>query len=114
MSNNGKKVVLLKDFEMPDSEILRYGQKLKKDHPEIWKAGGNIRGNESFRKLVEISQRGYWLKSEQEFYVRWKSFKARHQHNHNLAGVVANIKWASWGNIGREGAKEVIEGSKKF
>jgi hypothetical protein len=101
-------------WEMPDASILRYGQKLKDNHPEIWDAGGNITGNESFENLKEVSKRGYWLESEKEFYGRWQSFMARHQHNHNLAGVVANIKWASWGNIGEAKAKEVVEGSNKF
>lgn len=102
------------DWEMPDSEVLRYGLKLKKDHPEIWDAGGNIRGNESFELLLDVVDRGYWLKSDEEFYKRWQSFKARHQHNHRLPGIVANIKWASWGNIGKEAAKEIIEGSRKY
>lgn len=105
---------LISDFEMPDSEVLRYGKKIKKDHSDIWDEGGNICGNESFENLLKISERGYWLKDEEEFYGRWQSFKARHQHNHNIAGVVANIKWASWGNIGKEKAMEVIEGNRKF
>jgi hypothetical protein len=105
---------MVSEFEMPDSEVLRYGKKLKKDYPEVWDSGGNISGNESFEKLLKISSRGYWLKSEKDFYGRWQSFKARHQHNHRLAGIVANIKWASWGNIGKEKAKEVIEESRKF
>ena len=96
-------------FVMPSKEILEYGQFLKEKHPEVWKAGGNIFGNKAFENLKKVSKRGYWLESERWMYDKWQSFVKRHQHNHQLAGVVANVKWASWGNIGKAEAKSVIE-----
>ena len=96
-------------FLMPSKEILEYGQFLKEKHPEVWKAGGNIFGNQAFENLKKVSKRGYWLESERWMYDKWQSFVKRHQHNHQLAGVVANVKWASWGNIGKAEAKSVIE-----
>ena len=96
-------------FVMPSKEILEYGQFLKEKHPEVWKAGGNIFGNQAFENLKKVSKRGYWLESERWMYDKWQSFVKRHQHNHQLAGVVANVKWASWGNIGKAEAKSVIE-----
>ena len=96
-------------FIMPSKEILEYGQFLKDKHPEVWKAGGNIFGNQAFENLKKVSKRGYWLESERWMYEKWQSFVKRHQHNHLLAGVIANVKWASWGNIGKSEAKSVIE-----
>jgi len=96
-------------FVMPSKEILEYGQFLKEKHPEVWKAGGNIFGNQAFENLKKVSKRGYWLESERWMYEKWQSFVKRHQHNHQLAGVIANVKWASWGNIGKSEAKSVIE-----
>jgi GNAT superfamily N-acetyltransferase len=96
-------------FVMPSKEILEYGQFLKEKHPEVWKAGGNIFGNQAFENLKKVSKRGYWLESERWMYDKWQSFVKRHQHNHQLAGVIANVKWASWGNIGKSEAKSVIE-----
>ena len=96
-------------FLMPSKEVLEYGQFLKEKHPEVWKAGGNIFGNQAFENLKKVSKRGYWLESERWMYDKWQSFVKRHQHNHQLAGVIANVKWASWGNIGKSEAKSVIE-----
>jgi hypothetical protein len=96
-------------FDMPNKEILEYGDFLKKNYPKAWKAGGNIFGNQAFENLKRVSKRGYWLESERWMYDKWQSFVKRHQHNHLLAGVVANVKWASWGNIGKAEAKSVIE-----
>jgi len=96
-------------FKMPNKEVLEYGDFLKKNHPKVWKAGGNIFGNQAFENLKRVSNRGYWLESERWMYEKWQSFVKRHQHNHLLAGVIANVKWASWGNIGKAKAKSVIE-----
>ena len=96
-------------FKMPNKEVLEYGDFLKKNHPKVWKAGGNIFGNQAFENLKRVSNRGYWLESERGMYEKWQSFVKRHQHNHLLAGIIANVKWASWGNIGKAKAKSVIE-----
>jgi hypothetical protein len=96
-------------LDMPNKEVLEYGDFLKKNYPKVWKAGGNIFGNQAFENLKRVSKRGYWLESERWMYDKWQSFVKRHQHNHLLAGVVANVKWASWGNIGKAKAKSVIE-----
>jgi hypothetical protein len=84
---------------------------LKNNYPEIWNSGGNIFGNTAFENLLKVSRRGYWKQDEEWMYKKWQSFVKRHQHNNRLAGVVANIKWASWGNIGKIKAQKVIEES---
>lgn len=94
---------------MPDKRILSYGEKLKTKSPETWKKGGNIFGNKAFVKLKTVSNRGYWLESERWMYNKWQSFIKRHQHNKRLPGIIANIKWASWGNIGEKRAKKIID-----
>ena len=35
-----------------------YAEKLKLNYPSIWRAGGNIRGNEQYKKLYPIAKRG--------------------------------------------------------
>lgn len=96
---------------MPEWEIYLYAKKIKDKYPKVWELGGNIRGNESFLELERVVKRGYWLDSEREFYGRWRSFVARHQHDFRIAGVIANLKWLVYPNIGEQEAKEVIEES---
>lgn len=105
-----------------------YAEKLKVDYPSIWRAGGNIRGNEQFRKLVPISKRGGQatsLSEERAIKLR-EAWIARHlkdgsqfsdaDHPVNLstiAGIVAQIKWLAIGSIGQSKMKKIINQMKK-
>jgi len=107
---------------------LDYAEKLKINYPSIWRAGGNIRGNEQYRKLRPIAKRGgapEGLSEERAIRLR-EAWVARHlkdgsqfsdsSHPVNLstiAGIVAQIKWLAIGSIGERKMKKVINEMKK-
>ena len=94
---------------LPNKWILKYAQNIKKNHPEIWKKGGNIYGNQAFKNLERVSERGYWLDSEEWFYIKWRSFVARHKGDFRIAGVVAMLKWVDKVDKGWQYMKNLIE-----
>ena len=105
-----------------------YAEKLKINYPSIWRAGGNIRGNEQYKKLYPIAKRGgvpEGLSEERAIKLR-EAWIARHlkdgaqfsdsSHPVNLstiAGIVAQIKWLAIGSIGQSKMKKVINQMKK-
>ena len=107
---------------------LNYAEKLKINYPSIWRAGGNIRGNDQYRKLRPIAKRGgvpEGLSEERAIRLR-EAWVARHlkdgsqfsdsSHPVNLstiAGIVAQIKWLAIGSIGESKMKKVINEMKK-
>ena len=95
--------------QLPNKWILNYAKNIKKNHPEIWKKGGNIYGNQAFENLLRVSERGYWLDSEEWFYVKWRSFVARHKGDFRIAGVVAMLKWVDKIDRGWQYMKNLIE-----
>ena len=90
-----------------------YVRSLKADYPEIWAAGGNIRGNEAFE---------YWTKYQDgdrsEGVLNWvkerEAWAARHYEDgdaftgsepesptiSNIGGVIAWLKWGVVGQLG--------------
>jgi len=105
-----------------------YAEKLKLNYPSIWRAGGNIRGNEQYRKLYPIAKRGGVPKNltEERAIKLREAWIARHlkdgsqfsdaDHPVNLstiAGIVAQIKWLAIGSIGQSKMKKVINEMKK-
>lgn len=91
-----------------------YVDKLKEDWPQIWKRGGNIRGNEQYRKLRPVIARGGAPDGPaEEKAVRLReAWAARHYRNNRLAGVVALMKWFVVGAIGEKRMKAVVEAEK--
>jgi hypothetical protein len=94
---------------------LDYALAIREDYPEIWKAGGNIEGNNQFRRLLPVVERGGVVETEtEELGVRKReAWAARHFEDYRLAGVVAQIKWFVVGTLGVSGMKEVIEEQKR-
>jgi len=95
--------------KIPNKWILAYAEKIKSEHPEIWKLGGNIFGNEAFENLKRVAKRGYWLDEERWMYIKWQSFVARHKQDFRIAGVVAMLKWVDKVDKGWAYMKELIE-----
>jgi predicted ABC-type ATPase len=94
---------------IPNKWILNYAIKIKEDHPEIWKLGGNIFGNEAFVNLKRVAERGHWLDSEEWMYKKWRSYVARHQRDYRIEGVVAMLKWVDKVEKGWQYMKNLIE-----
>jgi len=86
-----------------------YASRLKRGFPEIWDAGGNVRGNDAFdlwtryRRGVRSPEVLHWHDVERPAWL------ARHRGNSRLAGVVAQIKWGVVGDLGVRGMKKVVE-----
>lgn len=84
-----------------------WAERLKSEHPEIWRAGGNIRGNTAFL-LWGRAREG----SETEAVLAWirerEAWAARHFEDFRLAGVVAQIKWGVIGSRGEAYMKNLI------
>ena len=101
-----------------------YAQDLKENYPRIWKAGGNIEGNNQYRRLYPIATRSSKIaKTEtEEMAIRKReAWNARHfedgsQHSDpelspnlsNVAGIVAQIKWLAVGSLGQKKMKAVL------
>jgi len=87
---------------------------------QIWKAGGNIRGNEAFtlwgRARAGEKTDGVlkWIKEREAWGARHfrdgQKFKdgSVSPNLSNVAGVVAQMKWGVVGNLGMQGMKDVI------
>jgi HK97 family phage portal protein len=87
---------------------------LKENWPEIWSKGGNVKGNEQFRKLAPIAKRGGVPDGEaEENAIRLReAWVARHEGDFQLAGVVAQIKWLAVGDRGLDHMRKVIREAK--
>jgi len=109
----GGKIIEFNINHVPNSWILTYAKSIKKDHPEIWKLGGNIYGNTAFENLSRVSARGYWLDSEEWMYIKWRSYVARHRHDFRIEGVVAMLKWVDKVDKGWRYMKDLIEAKIK-
>ena len=94
---------------------LAYAESIKNDYPEIWKAGGNIKGNAQFSILSKIQDQNNGVpktKSQEDAIKLREAWAARHKKDFRLAGVVAQMKWLVIGSRGLRHMKEVIEKEK--
>jgi len=89
---------------------LKFAEKIKTNYPQIWRAGGNIKGGEQYRKLRPIALDGGSVDTRaEESAVRLReAWGARHYEDHRLAGVVAQMKWLVVGSRGEKHMKDLI------
>lgn len=89
---------------------LKFAEKIKNNYPQIWRAGGNIKGGEQYRKLRPIALDGGSVDTRaEESAVRLReAWGARHYEDHRLAGVVAQMKWLVVGSRGEKHMKDLI------
>ena len=104
----------------------RFAASIKKDDPKIWKAGGNIEGNNSYNLLLraldgddspavirKIKEREAWAARHFEDGKQFKSGEKKARPS-NIAGVVAQIKWLVIGTLGEQKMKDVILEAVKY
>ena len=95
-----------------------YAEQLKEEHPTIWGAGGNIRGNEAYL-LWEKARDGAetdgvldWIKEREAWAARHagdgSQFPGDEPTLSNIAGVVAAIKWGVILDIGEGTMKDAV------
>jgi hypothetical protein len=92
----------------------QYAEKLRTDYPEIWKKGGNIKGNEQYAALTPVVERGGKPETDaEEEAVRLReAWGARHKGNTRVPGVVAQVKWFVVGTLGERGMKDLLDEEK--
>lgn len=95
--------------KLPNRVVYNYAKKIKEKYPKVWAMGGNIFGNEAFRNLERVIERGYWMDSEEWMFVKWQSFCARHRVDTRIAGIIANLKWLNKVDKGWDYMKNLIE-----
>jgi hypothetical protein len=94
---------------IPAQFPYEYASYLKRHFPEIWKLGGNIRGNDAFRWWTAYRQGDRSPTVMHWWTVTRPAWIARHYRDHLIAGVVAQIKWGTIGSLGVSGMKRVVE-----
>jgi ATP-dependent protease ClpP protease subunit len=115
--NPDKPALTQSDYDRFD---FAYAKDLKDNYPRIWKAGGNIRGNEAFEYFTKyregertegtlqwVSEREAWASRNFSFGEGFKDGETSPNLS-NIAGIVAQIKWAVVGTLGEKRMKEII------
>ena len=93
-----------------------YAQDLKKNWPEIWKRGGNIEGNNQYRRLLPIvTRKDKKAKTDTEKMAikKREAWAARHLGDFRIAGTVAQIKWFVIGERGQSYMRQLLNDEKK-
>jgi HK97 family phage prohead protease len=92
-----------------------FAERIKRDYPQIWAAGGNIKGNDQYRILTQIAEAGGVAKSQAQtnaLELR-EAWVARHAGDFRLPGVIAQIKWLAIGSRGEDYMKNVVREAMK-
>jgi HK97 family phage major capsid protein len=99
---------------------------VKENDNDIYKAGGNIRGNEAFnlwtkaRAGEETDGVIKWIKEREAWAARHfddgSQFKSGDKAGRpsNIAGVIAQMKWGVIGNLGEQRMKDVVLEAIKY
>ncbi len=99
---------------------------VKENDPDIYKAGGNIRGNEAFnlwtkaRNGEETAGVIKWIKEREAWASRHfqdgKQLKSGDKAGRpsNIAGVIAQMKWGVIGTLGEQKMKDVVLEAIKY
>ena len=87
-----------------------FAEMIRTEHPDIWKLGGNVRGNDQYRKLYPITKRNGVPNSQIEIDALKlrEAWNARHYNDFRIAGVIAQVKWLAVGSRGEQYMKNLI------
>lgn len=88
-----------------------WAERLRTEHPEIWRLGGNIKGNAQFAILSKIlDDNGGSAKTPDQIAALnlREAWVARHHKDFRIAGVVAQIKWLAVGSRGEAYMKDLV------
>ena len=99
---------------------------VKENDPDIYKAGGNIRGSESFNLWTKARNGEMtdgvisWIKEREAWAARHfgdgSQFKSGDKAGRpsNIGGVIAQMKWGVIGNLGEQKMKDVVLEAIKY
>jgi len=84
---------------------------IKEKHPDIWRLGGNIRGNSQYRKLSQaLGKSSDDLSNTLKDAIKLReAWIARHYRDFRIAGVIAQIKWLAVGSRGEKYMKDLVK-----
>jgi HK97 family phage prohead protease len=87
-----------------------YAARIKADHPDIWDAGGNIKGDDQYEILSKIAEQGGKARTEDQIKALElrEAWVARHKGDFLLPGVIAQVKWLAIGTRGEDHMKKTI------
>lgn len=87
-----------------------FAEMIKEEHPEIWDAGGNIKGDDQYTILTRIAEQGGVAQTEDQIKALElrEAWVARHEGDFLLPGVIAQIKWLAIGSRGEGHMKDVV------
>jgi hypothetical protein len=103
--------ITLKNSQFPQFD-WDYAINLKEEYPEIWKKGGNIRGNDAFNHWRKAKQ-GKFSPATLDWIKEREAWMARHEGDFRIAGVVAVMKWGGICKKGMSYMKKLINEEKK-
>ncbi len=112
------KKVSLRNSNYPQFDYA-FASGVKENNNKVWRAGGNIRGNEAFefwtkaRDGQETEGTLKWIKEREAWAARHfgdgGQFKEGKEPNlSSIAGVVAQMKWGVIGTLGEQRMKDVM------
>ena len=111
--------ISLRNSEYPQFD-REFAENIKEFNSEIWRLGGNIRGNDAFR-LWGRARDGDEANAVLNWIKEREAWAARHfedggqfsdgdlePNRSNVAGIVGQMKWGVIGTLGEQGMKDVI------
>ena len=113
-SENQDQVTSFKKSKWPMFDRA-FAKRIKEEHPEIWAAGGNIKGNDQYEILTRIAEQGGVAKTPDQINALElrEAWVARHAGDFRLPGVIAQIKWLAIGSRGEDHMKNVVNEAVK-
>jgi hypothetical protein len=89
-----------------------FAEMIRTEYPELWRKGGNIKGNAQYEILSKIANNGGTATTDSQIAALElrEAWVARHEANFLLAGVIAQIKWLAIGSRGEKYMKDLIRG----
>jgi len=113
------KKISLRNSNYPQFDY-EFSSNVKDGNEDIWRAGGNIRGNEAFMLWSRARQGSEtpavldWIKEREAWAAR--HFRDGRQFSDgslepnlsNVAGVISQLKWGVIGTLGEQGMKDVV------
>lgn len=119
------KKISLRNSNYPQFDY-KFIANIKEFNPEIYKAGGNIRGNEAFnlwtkaRDGEETDGVLDWIKEREAWGARHfedgAQFKGDDKTGRpsNIAGIIAQMKWGIIGTLGEQRMKDIVLEAVKY
>jgi len=108
------KKVSLRNSNFPQFDY-DYALDIRENHSDVWKKGGNKRGNGAFENWGAC--RGKSADDLTDAMKDWirerEAWMARHEKNKRIAGVVAVMKWGGVVEKGESYMKDLIDENKK-